>query len=36
MLTPIFVYPALDGYYEIISGYQRKYAAQQLGYVKSQ
>ncbi|MFR0665224.1 MAG: hypothetical protein ACLSIF_00090 [Faecalimonas umbilicata] len=26
----------MDGYYEIISGYQRKYAAQQLGYVKSQ
>ena len=34
ILTPILVRPVLDGYYEIISGHRRKYAAKQLGYRK--
>ena len=34
ILTPILVRPVLDGYYEVISGHRRKYAAKQLGYRK--
>lgn len=34
ILTPILARPVLDGYYEIISGHRRKYAAKQLGYRK--
>ena len=34
ILTPIVIRPVLDGYYEIISGHRRKFAAKQLGYRK--
>ena len=34
VLISLIVRPVLDGVYEIISGYRRKYAALQLGYLK--
>ena len=34
ILNSLIVRPVLDGYYEIISGHRRKYAAEKLGYRK--
>ena len=34
ILNPLIVRPVPDGYYEIISGHRRKYAAEKLGYRK--
>ena len=34
VLNPLIVRPGKEGYYEIISGYRRKYAAERLGYKK--
>ena len=34
ILNPLIVRPLPDGYYEIISGHRRKYAAEKLGYRK--
>jgi ParB family chromosome partitioning protein len=34
ILNLLIVRPVLDGYYEIISGHRRKYAAEKLGYRK--
>ena len=34
VLNPLIVRPKIEGYYEIISGHRRKYAAQKLGYKK--
>lgn len=34
ILNPLIVRPVLEGYYEIISGHRRKFAAKQLGYTK--
>lgn len=34
ILNPLIVRPVLEGYYEIISGHRRKFAAKQLGYKK--
>ena len=34
ILNSLIVRPVLDGYYEIISGHRRKYAAEKLGYWK--
>ncbi len=34
ILNPLIVRPKLDGYYEIISGHRRRFAAEQLGYKK--
>lgn len=34
ILNPLVVRPMIDGYYEIISGHRRKFAAEQLGYRK--
>ena len=34
VLNPLTVRPRKEGYYEIISGYRRKYAAERLGYKK--
>ena len=34
VLNPLIVRPRKEGYYEIISGHRRKYAAEQLGYKK--
>ena len=33
-LNPLIVRPRKEGYYEIISGHRRKYAAERLGYKK--
>ena len=32
ILNPLIVRPRPEGYYEIISGHRRKYAAERLGY----
>ena len=32
ILNPLIVRPVMEGYYEIISGHRRRYAAKQLGY----
>ncbi|MCQ2399216.1 MAG: ParB N-terminal domain-containing protein [Clostridia bacterium] len=32
ILTPLIVRPKLEGYYEIISGHRRRFAAKKLGY----
>lgn len=34
VLNPLIVRPKIEGYYEIISGHRRKYAAEKLGYKK--
>lgn len=34
ILNPLIVRPVMEGYYEIISGHRRRYAAKQLGYTK--
>ena len=34
VLNPLIVRPRKEGYYEIISGHRRKYAAERLGYKK--
>ena len=34
ILTPLIVKPVPDGFYQIISGHRRKYAAAHLGYRK--
>lgn len=34
ILNPLIIRPQMDGTYEIISGYRRRYAAEQLGYKK--
>lgn len=34
VLNPLIVRPKIEGYYEIISGHGRKYAAEKLGYKK--
>ena len=34
ILNPLIVRPVPEGYYEIISGHRRKFAAKQLGYTK--
>ena len=34
ILNPLIVRPVPEGYYEIISGHRRKFAAEQLGYTK--
>lgn len=34
ILNPLIVRPRPEGFYEIISGHRRKYAAQQLKYMK--
>ena len=34
VLNPLIVCPKIEGYYEIISGHRRKYAAEKLGYKK--
>ena len=34
ILNPLIVRPVMEGYYEIISGHRRRYAARQLGYTK--
>lgn len=34
ILSPLIVRPMMEGYYEIISGHRRRYAAKQLGYTK--
>lgn len=34
VLNPLIVRPRQEGYYEIISGHRRKYAAERLGYKK--
>lgn len=34
ILNPLIVRPVIEGYYEIISGHRRRYAAKQLGYTK--
>ena len=34
VLNPLIVWPRKEGYYEIISGHRRKYAAERLGYKK--
>lgn len=34
VLNPLIVRPVPEGWYEIISGHRRKYAAQKLGYRK--
>lgn len=34
ILNPLIVRPVQEGYYEIISGHRRKFAAKQLGYTK--
>ena len=34
ILNPLIVRPRPEGFYEIISGHRRKYAAQQLKYTK--
>ena len=34
VLNPLIVSPKIEGYYEIISGHRRKYAAEKLGYKK--
>ena len=34
VLNPLIVRPGKEGYYEIISGHRRKYAAERLGYKK--
>ena len=34
ILNSLIVRPVLDGYYEILSGHRRKYAAEKLGYRK--
>lgn len=34
VLNPVIVRPRKEGYYEIISGHRRKYAAERLGYKK--
>ncbi|MCQ2287406.1 MAG: ParB/RepB/Spo0J family partition protein [Bacteroidales bacterium] len=34
ILTPLIVRPKLEGYYEIISGHRRRFAAKKLGYLK--
>ena len=34
VLNPLTVRPRKEGYYEIISGHRRKYAAERLGYKK--
>lgn len=34
VLNPLIVRPKKEGYYEIISGHRRKYAAEKLGYKK--
>lgn len=34
ILNPLIVRPVKEGYYEIISGHRRRYAAKQLGYKK--
>ena len=34
ILNPLIVRPVPEGYYEIISGHRRKFAAKQLGYAK--
>ncbi len=34
ILNPLIVRPRKEGFYEIISGHRRKYAAEQLGYTK--
>ena len=34
VLNPLIVRPRKEGYYEIISGHRRKYAAERLGYNK--
>lgn len=34
ILNPLIVRPKIEGYYEIISGHRRKYAAEKLGYKK--
>lgn len=35
VLNPLIVRPRKEGYYEIISGHRRKYAAERLGYKKN-
>ena len=34
VLNPLIVWPRKEGYYKIISGHRRKYAAERLGYKK--
>lgn len=34
VLNPLIIRPKIEGYYEIISGHRRKYAAEKLGYKK--
>ena len=34
VLNPLIVRPKIEGYYEIISGHRKKYAAEKLGYKK--
>ena len=34
VLNPLIVRPKIEGYYEIMSGHRRKYAAEKLGYKK--